>query len=165
MTQPIASLHASPIRRVLAVGVLFATGFLLLGLVVMQPPASVGWTIYLIVMGAATLWIATRLTQATAHQVLLTDEGLFDSRGICICRMEDIADVERGVFAFKPSNGFLVRLNQSMPRAWAPGLWWRFGRKVGVGGVTPAAQAKFMAEVMAMRIVARRANADETEPE
>jgi hypothetical protein len=63
-----------------------------------------------------------------------------------IVPIDQIRSVERGVFAFKPSNGFTIRLKSKAPAAWQPGLWWRAGRSVGVGGVTSSTPAKFMAE-------------------
>ena len=63
--------------------------------------------------------------------------------------------VDRGLFAFKPSNGFVVVLSQGGWRGWAPGLWWRLGRRLGVGGVTSAAQAKAMAEILSIEIARR----------
>jgi hypothetical protein len=46
----------------------------------------------------------------------------------------------------------MIRLKTPASRVWAPGLWWRFGKRVGVGGVTPAGQGKAMADVIAARI-------------
>ena len=79
-------------------------------------------------------------------------EGLRDGNGRLLCRMDQIAGVDRGAFAFKPSNGFLVKLKEPMPRVWQPGLWWRLGRRIGVGGVTPAGQGKFMADMIALKL-------------
>ena len=62
--------------------------------------------------------------------------------GPSLHNLKNIARVERGLFAFKPSNGFLILLNNPMSRAWHPGLWWRFGRRIGIGGVTPQAEGK-----------------------
>ena len=74
--------------------------------------------------------------------------------------MGNIASVDRGAFAFKPSNGFTVRLKSPAPRAWLPGLWWRLGRRVGVGGATPGKAARDMADVITILLkdpdVARR---------
>jgi len=67
----------------------------------------------------------------------------------------DIERVDRGVFAFKPSNGFLVRTREPSARAWRPGLWWRFGRRIGVGGVTSANQTKAMSEILAAMLAER----------
>jgi hypothetical protein len=86
----------------------------------------------------------------------LTETEIRTSNGEVLARMDEILAVDRGAFAFKPSNGFTLKLNTKKPRAWAPGLWWRFGRRVGVGGVTSAGQAKFMAEQIALRITAAR---------
>jgi hypothetical protein len=63
--------------------------------------------------------------------------------------------VERGAFALKPSNGFTLVMKHKSPRAWAPGIWWRTGYRVGVGGVTAAGQSRFMAEQIALMIARR----------
>ncbi len=160
----IAVLAPSPARRVMAVFVLGATGGLLLWVALASPPSSLGWRIYLLVFGGACLWITWRLWQATQRQVRLTGRGLFDSEGTLLARLEDIAKVDRSTFAFKPSNGFLVRLHRAGPRGWAPGLWWRLGRSLGLGGVTPGAQGRFMAEMLAGLIAERAARAADADP-
>jgi hypothetical protein len=66
-----------------------------------------------------------------------------------------MVSVARGALAFKPSNGFPVTLRARGPFVWEPGLWWRIGRRVGVGGVTPGTPARFMAERMQERIARR----------
>jgi hypothetical protein len=80
---------------------------------------------------------------------------LTDSEGTVLARVEDIVAVNRGAFAIKPSNGFTLTLKNPAPRAWQPGLWWRLGRRVAVGGVTPGSQARPMADIIAV-MVARR---------
>jgi len=46
----------------------------------------------------------------------------------------------------------------TQPRAWSPGMWWRMGRRVGIGGTVAAGPAKFMAEQIALRIATRTAD-------
>ena len=65
-----------------------------------------------------------------------------------MARLEAVEGVERGAFAFKPSNGFLLRLSAPGPRAWSPGIWWRLDRRVGVGGVLRAGEARAAADLM-----------------
>ena len=69
--------------------------------------------------------------------------------------IDDIIRVERGAFAFKPSNGFVVSLKQKTARAWIPGLYWKFSSRIGIGGVTAPADAKFMADALAVLIAGR----------
>ena len=152
MSQIIVTLTPSPIRRVLATGVLVATAALMLWVLVASPPGDLGWAVFLAVFAALLLWLAVKLWQATERALELREEGLFDSDGRCLASMENIVSVDRGVFAFKPSGGFIVSLKQARGRGWAPGLWWQFGRRVGVGGVTPASQGKVMAEVLQIRL-------------
>lgn len=148
----LAVVRASPPRRWLAVAVLMATGALLLYVALAAPPAPL-WQLFLIIMGALVLWLGLRLYQATQHAIELTRTELRTSAGEIIVPVAEIKAVDRGTFAFKPSNGFLVHTTNPGGRTWQPGLWWRLGRRIGVGGVTPAAQAKFMSEMLALMLL------------
>jgi len=129
----------------------FALGALLILLAFVQPPAF-GWQIFLIVLGAGALIVAERLRRATLLGLVLTDTELRDTGGQVLTQLSNVKSVDRGAFAFKPSNGFVLRLHNRAPHVWAPGLWWRFATRIGVGGVTPAGPAKYMAEQIALRI-------------
>lgn len=146
-----ARITASPGRRYFAVGTLTILGALLIYLPLDSPPPALALVVML-ALGLASLWLAGRLWQATALSVELTVEGLRDSSGAVIARWDEMARIDRGAFAFKPSNGFLVNLKEPRSRMWLPGLWWRVGRRVGVGGVTPSGQCRFMAEYIALRL-------------
>ena len=99
--------------------------------------------------------MARRLWIATLDRLELTKEVLRTSAGDVIAVVEEIEALDRGVFAFKPSNGFLIRTKKPDARSWAPGLWWRIGRRIGVGGVTAASQTKFMSEVLTAMMAER----------
>lgn len=149
-----AKVWASPIRRGFACAVLYGLAILLFYIALVRPPALL-WLIFLLAFGGAVLFIAERLRAATRNEILLTAESVSDSNGRVLAQMADIVSVERGAFALKPSNGFTLVLRERAPRAWVPGMWWRLGRRVGVGGVTGAGPAKFMAEQIALRIARR----------
>jgi hypothetical protein len=150
-----AIVQASGLRRVFGFGVLLALGGLVIYTALVRPP-SAAWFVFMIVFGSAMLWLAEKMRRSTLSVIELTETEVRTSNGEVLARMDEILAVDRGAFAFKPSNGFTLKLNTKKPRAWAPGLWWRFGRRVGVGGVTSAGQAKFMAEQIALRITASR---------
>ena len=97
------------------------------------------------------------MRRATSNAIELTATILRDSDGTVIARIEDIEHIDRGVFAFKPSNGFLLRTKAGTggTREWRPGLWWRMGRRIGIGGMTPGRQTKYMAEAIATIIATR----------
>lgn len=149
---PSVRLGVSPPRRVLAIGMLGLTGALLLAVGLGQPPAAPLWRLYVVALGAAALWLAHRLWRATAQGLVLDDAGLRESGGRVLCPIDNVAGVERGVFAFKPSGGFVVHMKAPRPRGWAPGLWWSAGRRLGIGGVTRAAEARVMADILAARV-------------
>ena len=117
-----------------------------IGLIV-EPSLS---SLLLVAIGAAVVWQALVFYRATSAALVLTEEGLFDTNGAELARLDNIAKVDRGFFAFKPSNGFMILLKKPRERVWRPGLWWRFGRRVGVGGATSGKAARDMADVIAI---------------
>ncbi|MGR3504022.1 hypothetical protein [Pseudaestuariivita sp.] len=151
-TEILTTLSASGPRRVFGVTVFAVLGLVLLWIVFRTPPASLGLMVVLLVLGIASLFGAMRMWSATERSLHLTERGLELDTGEMIAPWDDIAKVERGMLAFKPSNGFLVTRKAKAPRAWAPGLYWQMGRRIGVGGVTTAAQGKLMADIIAMRL-------------
>lgn len=146
-----AEVHASSVRRVFACVVIYGLGAMIIYMAFAQPP-TFGYLLMLIALGTGILLLGERLRKATRGRLVLTQTGVFDQDGNTIALISDIVGVERGAFAMKPSNGFTLRLRSKQPRTWAPGLWWRLGRRVGVGGVTAAGQSKFMAEQIALRL-------------
>ena len=150
----LATIEASAARRVMGTAMLGLTGALLVYVAFSAPP-SPAWLVFLLVVGAAALWLAVRMWQSTTHRIELTAEELRCSDGQLIARVEDIEAIDRGFFAFKPSNGFLIRTGTPGGRTWMPGLWWRSGCRIGIGGVTPGAQGKAMSEILAAMLVQR----------
>jgi hypothetical protein len=146
---PLATLHASPTRRLFAYVVLFSLGAVVIYLAFASAPSFL-WQVFLVLFGASVLWIAESLRRATTQTLTLSNTGLSSSDGTVLALIEDIKLIDRGVFAMKPSNGFTLVLKTRQSRTWAPGLWWRSGKRVGVGGVTPSGASKFMAERIAM---------------
>lgn len=144
----LATVSASAPRRMLGIVVLAALGGLLIYAALAQPPETLGWQVFLLAAGGITLYLTERMRRASVATLELTRAGLRDSEGRMLARLDQIEAVNRGVFAFKPSNGFVLITRDAQARHWNPGLWWRIGRRVGVGGVTPAAQTKFMAEMI-----------------
>ena len=150
----VAVISVSPVRRWLGVGILACIGVMLLYIGLMSSPNLSG-QIFLIVVGLLALWMSDKMRRATGLWIELTETELRDSTGKLIARVEDITSLDSGFLAFKPSNGFLIRTASSLPRTWRPGLWWRIGRSIGIGGVTPGSQTKSMSQIIQMMIAMR----------
>ncbi|WP_116132016.1 hypothetical protein [Tropicimonas sp. IMCC34043] len=161
----LARLHVSPPRRWLGVVIVFGLGGLLCALALLDPVSLVirGGMLGL---GALVIWLGTRLALLGGRGLELTAEELREASGRRIASVARIAAVDRGALALKPSNGFLLHLSEPEPGgiAWAPGLWWRIGRRVGVGGLASAAEARGMAEILAALVEAEAAQG-RVEPE
>ena len=150
----LVTVRVSAMRRWLGVGLLLGLGGLVIYVALARPPAP-QWQVFLLLTGAASLWTAERMRRATAHGLELTRNELRTSDGTRIAAIDEIEALDRGVFAFKPSNGVLIRTREPRGRAWQPGVWWRLGRRIGIGGVTAPAQTKAMSEVLAALLAER----------
>lgn len=148
----LARIRTSPGRRVLGVGAMTFLGGMLVYMGAGTPGMDMLWRAALAVGGALSLFVAQVMWRCTAHDLILTTDALTDSDGTVLARMDEIARVDRGTFAAKPSNGFLLILKSRAPRAWRPGLWWRLGRRVAIGGVTAGSQTRPVADMIKIRL-------------
>lgn len=150
----LATVAASAPRRWTGVGMLTTVGALVIYVALASPP-QLGWHVFLLLIGAASFWLSHRMWTATADTIELTQSELRTGSGQVICHVDEIEAVDRGTFAFKPSNGFLIKTRTPAEIAWAPGLWWRLGRRIGIGGMTAATEAKFMSEALSVMLAER----------
>ena len=156
MSRVLVILRPSAARRIAGLISLSAFGGILLSVAILRPPQSVIWTIFLLAIGVGAMMLVRAMYLATGRHLELTETELRENTGLVLARMDQILKVDRGTFAFKPSSGFRLVLKESAPRHWAPGLWWRIGRQVGIGGVTNSSQGKAMAETIAALLSERR---------
>ena len=149
MTQPevILSVQSSPMRRTMGVGSLGGLGVLMLW-ISFAGTAPFSLLVPLLVGALLAIWGAIRLYQVTSLALELTRDGIRTADGMLLVGVDDIARIERGAFALKPSNGFLVRLKSPATRSWAPGIWWRWGTFLGIGGVLPPGETRAMADLL-----------------
>ncbi|MGJ5620511.1 hypothetical protein [Sulfitobacter sp. MF3-043] len=150
----LAVVQASAGRRFLGLASLSLLGFLLIYIAIARSPEFI-WQVFLIAVAVAALWSADAMRRGTASAVELTETELRDADGTLIARVADIESMDRGFFAFKPSNGFLIKTKTANRRVWRPGLWWRIGRRIGIGGMTPGHQTKLMSEMLAAMMAER----------
>lgn len=148
----LARIHASAPRRVIGLGALLGLGGLLLYLALAQPPQGLGWQLFLIVLSGVAFWGAVLMHGRTKVALELTETELRESTGRVLARVDDIREVHRGMMAMKPSNGFGLVMKGKQPAAFAPGLWWRLGRRVAVGGITSGHQTRPVADMLAMMV-------------
>lgn len=152
--EPLARLPVKGPRRIAALGALCLLGLIVIRLA-FHPDMSIGAQVILLGIAFVVLFGAYRLYLGTELDLILTKSGLEDLNGRVIAPLDNIKDIETGLFAVKPPSGFAIRLKTPMKAAWVPGVWWRLGRKVGVGGAVSAPDAKMMAEMLAVLIAKR----------
>lgn len=143
------TLQPSMGRRLLGTGSLAALGVVMMPLVF---EATGLWPLVFLALTIGVLMAALRLWRGTADRLELTRTELRTGSGRVLTPISNVQGVDRGAFAFKPSNGFLVKLKEPCGSGWSPGLWWQRGRLLGVGGVVRGGEARAMAEfIMALK--------------
>lgn len=165
MPDPIATLAPTGMRRLLSTAAIFALAVVLFYSAATQDGAGVLPRAGLVLGGLACLALALASRRAGQLALELYEDGLFDSHGRLVARLADIASVDRGSFAFKPSNGFAIHLKRPGGPAWAPGLYWRYGTRVGVGGALRAAEARAFADRITLLLIEQPGGADDDRPQ
>ena len=145
-------------RRVMATAALGILGSMMLLVAASNPPTDIAWRLFLVAVGAGSLWLSWKLWLVTGVVLELTRDELREAGGRLVARLDNIRSVDRGFFAFKPAAGFRLSLIEKGPTIYAPGLWWRRGRMVMVGGVTSRGQTKSVADLIVV-IMAQRSGA------
>lgn len=146
MSDVIMKIQPSTGRRLFGVVVLCLSAFVMLNFAFKEVTHSMVLKAILFGMGVVFLWQAQANLRFAKAALILKREGLFDDRGQLICALSNMVMIDRGWFSFKPSNGFLIRLRESENWKWSPGLYWRIGRRLGVGGSISPAQTKAMSD-------------------
>jgi len=109
-----------------------------------------------IALALAGIYGALRFWQATATGLELTLTELREAGGRQVVMMEEVVSVERTAFGIvKPTNGFVIVTRSKSTSTILPGIWWRFGKLIGVGGLTGQGEGKAMAELM-QELIKRR---------
>lgn len=151
----VARLDVSQARRIIGVGVQIALGFVFISLAGTFPRDQMLLRLVMLGLGLLVFYFAYVTWMVTETALILTDSGLRDDKGRLLAEMDNVREISRGALALKPSNGFTIVLYKGTGFAWVPGLWWRIGNRVGVGGVTPSQAGRYMAEMIAMKIAER----------
>ncbi len=152
----LAEIPPRPARRYAAVAMTVILGALVLWIGVALPQENLAYTVFLVALGAGCLWQARAIWNVSAHTLQLTRTDLREDSGRVLTTIDNVARVDRGAFAFKPASGFLVKLKEPVPPlVYAPGVWWRAGRTLAVGGVTGRQDGKTVADLMIVMLAKR----------
>lgn len=156
----LARITPKPARRIIAAGMTGGLGVILIYIAATFPPVDLLWLAFLVAMGALCLFWAVRLWRASAVALELTRTEMREAGGRRLFAVADVDRVDNSPFAFKPAAGFLVHLTRAGSTVYAPGLWWRAGRRVAIGGVTARAEGKAMVELLNVMLADREGGFD-----
>lgn len=145
-------LYPARSRRIMACGLMALVALMLIWSAIVDPISDMSSRALRVGFGALAAWAAFELWRITSHGLVLSLDALKDTDGTELVKLSDIKSVQRGVFALKPSHGMLVKAHVKVSGRWRPGLYWRYGRTLGIGGMTPKATTKAFADALEMRV-------------
>ncbi len=149
-------LDVAPARRVIALVFMMLLSVILIYTAI-NSPLGFGVRGFLLAIGVVTLLGARALARGTKASVDLREDGIYLSTGEELAHIDNIDRVEPGMFAMKPSGGISVKLKTAPGFAFVPGMYWRVGRTLGIGGVTIRGAAKAMSDGLAAYLAERDA--------
>lgn len=150
----LAEARASGSRRLFAAFLLGAVGLGLAWSGLQLTLASVSGAL-MMAAGVIFVWLALRLVLAADQAVVLTAAGLADADGTVIVDLDAIEGVDSSLLSARPSNGFIIRTRTRQAPGWRPGLWWRLGHRVGIGGILPKARTRDMVNRLSLMLAER----------
>ncbi|RFP87318.1 hypothetical protein DZK27_11720 [Rhodobacteraceae bacterium 63075] len=142
----------SPLRRGVGAGAVLLSGALLLGTALWDAPQSLLAQGLILLLGAALIWSGVRLWRDTEVSVRLVEDRLEESTGELIVTLDQVEEVVRGHLAFRPSNGFSLKLREEAEPRWRMGLWWRAGKRAAFGGAASSVQTRQLADALEKRL-------------
>ncbi|HSF93004.1 MAG TPA: hypothetical protein VLA51_12490, partial [Paracoccaceae bacterium] len=138
-------------------GVLFGGGVFMVMLAASTVASNFVAMIPMLLIGAGMLWLAWRYWNATSSGLIFTGAGLFRQDGTLIIPAAAIEDLDRTTFGFRPTNGFVLKLNRPVGRAWQPGVYWSYGKSFAVGGANSKVAGKAFGDGIVMYLVEKKA--------
>ena len=94
-------------------------------------------------------WFKRFLSQYSNVGFLINKMGLYDLHENLICRISDIQRVDSSPYTFKSANGFIIILKEKTSFQLVPGLYWRLGRRISVGGLISKNESKLLSTAVA----------------
>ena len=94
------------------------------------------------------LWFIRFLKRYSKIGFLINQSGLFNIDGSVICKIDDIERIDVSPYTFKSANGFIVILKTKSSFKSIPGLYWRLGKRLSIGGLVSKNESKFLSQTL-----------------
>ena len=94
------------------------------------------------------LWFRRFLKRFSKVGFLINQSGLFNLDGSIICEIGDIEKIDVSPYTFKSANGFIVILKTKTSFKSIPGLYWRLGKRLSIGGLVSKTESKFLSQAL-----------------
>ena len=94
------------------------------------------------------IWFRSFLQRYSKVGFLINQSGLFNLDGSIVCEIGDIERIDVSPYTFKSANGFIVILKTKSSFKSIPGLYWRLGKRLSIGGLVSKNESKFLSHTL-----------------
>ncbi|MEE2775026.1 MAG: hypothetical protein VYE27_08945 [Pseudomonadota bacterium] len=98
-------------------------------------------------IGLTIILISYRIYQNRDKGFIITPCGIFEKNGRLICNFNEIDKIDTSPFSFKATNGFVVKLKNKTTFDFSVGLWWKYNRRLSIGGMISKNESKYLSIV------------------
>ena len=93
-------------------------------------------------------WFKNFLKKYSKVGFLINEQGLFNLDKSPICKMHEIDRVDASPYTFKSANGFIIILKTKNSFESVPGLYWKVGKRISIGGLVSKNESKFLSGLL-----------------
>ena len=94
------------------------------------------------------LWLKRFLNRYSKIGFLINELGMFNLDESLIFKMDEIERIDVSPYTFKSANGFIILLKTKSSFKFIPGLYWRLGNRISIGGLVSKNESKFLSTTL-----------------
>ncbi len=94
------------------------------------------------------IWLKRFLKKFSKIGFLINELGIFNLDESIICKIENIKKIDVSPYTFKSANGFIIFQKTKGSFKIVPGLYWRAGKRISIGGLISKNESKFLSSTL-----------------
>ena len=130
--------------KILGTVIFILSLFLIYTLLTLNDKISFSDFLLIPILVISILWFRRFLSRYSKIGFVISTDGLFDLNMDLICTIDDIKKIDVSPYTFKSANGFIILLKTKSSFKSIPGLYWRVGKRISIGGLVSKNESKLL---------------------
>ena len=134
--------------KILGLTIFALLAFLIVSLSRLEKNISVLDMLLIPIIVVLGLWLKRFLNRYSKIGFLINELGMFNLDESLIFKMDEIERIDVSPYTFKSANGFIILLKTKSSFKFIPGLYWRLGNRISIGGLVSKNESKFLSTTL-----------------